>query len=296
MNLCIYGTRPEEIKLYPFTKYDGFEFLEVNQSKDLHQGLIKPDGQCSEENLEEFLRWADIKNRYDKIIVQGDTRTAFRAAVFAYEQGVPVVHIEAGLRTHDLYSPHPEEGYRMMIDQISTYKFCSTREAVKNCNGIYVGQTSIDTLFEFLPDAIEEDFYIVTVHRTDPSKVIPTLKKMDSSKLVIFAHPNPIGQELKKHFDCLEPMNYKEFVKLLARAKGCISDSGGLQEECCALGKEYISLRDKSERGHGETYKRGATEKIVQFVSLSERIRNGNTIRHQEVCSLPDRKERLERG
>jgi UDP-N-acetylglucosamine 2-epimerase len=153
-----------------------------------------------------------------------------------------------------------------MIDCIATYKFCSTPEAVKNCHGVYVGQTKIDTLFEFLPDRIEEDFYIVTVHRNnaDLDKIIPTLKKMDQSKLKIIAHPNKIGQELRKHFDCIDPVNYRLFVDLLARAKGCISDSGGLQEECIALGKEYISLRDKSERGKGETYKKGATEKIIE--------------------------------
>jgi UDP-N-acetylglucosamine 2-epimerase len=61
-------------------------------------------------------------------------------------------------------------------------------------------------------------------------------------------------------------LNYKEFVKLLARAKGCISDSGGLQEECIFLGKDFISLRDKTERGHGEKYKQGATERIVKLL------------------------------
>jgi UDP-N-acetylglucosamine 2-epimerase (non-hydrolysing) len=266
MKLVIFGSRPEEIKVYPLSKYKGFKFLQVNQSKDLHQGLIDYNYSCEEHELKGAIKEINPS----LVLVQGDTRTAFYGAVYAYEMGIKVAHIEAGLRTHDINSPRPEEGYRAMIDQISTYKFCSTREAVKNCNGIYVGQTSIDTLFEFIPDAVEEDFYIVTVHRTPIDRILPTLKKMDQSKLKIFAHPNPIGQELKKHFDCLEPMNYKEFVKLLARAKGCISDSGGLQEECIALGKEYISLRDKTERGHGETYKRGATEKIVQFVSLSE--------------------------
>jgi len=265
-NLVIYGTRPEEIKLYPFTKYPGFDFLQVNQSKDLHQGLIKPDIYCEEEDLEHLSDLLHIKD-YKTIMVQGDTRTAFRGALHAYLNKIPVIHVEAGLRTFDINSPHPEEGYRQMIDFISTYKFCSTREAAKNCNGIFVGQTSIDTLFEFLPDCIEEDFYIVTVHRTDPAKVIPTLKKMDQSKLRIFAHPNPIGQELKKHFKTYGPLPYKTFVELLARAKGCISDSGGLQEECIALGKDYISLRDKTERGHGEKYERGATEKIIKELS-----------------------------
>jgi len=267
--LVVFGSRPEEIKVYPFSKY-GYKFLQVNQSKDLHQGLIKPDYYCEEYELKRTI--GEINPSL--VVVQGDTRTAFYAAVYAYEFGIPVAHVEAGLRTYDLDSPRPEEGYRQMIDCISTYKFCSTRKAAKNCNGLYVGQTSIDTLVEFLPDAIEEDFYIVTVHRTDIQKVLPTLKKMDSSKLVLFAHPNRIGQELKKHFDCLDPMLYKDFVKVLARAKGCISDSGGLQEECAFLGKDFISLRDKTERGHGETYKTGATKKIIEV--LNERLRENN--------------------
>lgn len=258
MKLCIYGTRPEEIKLYPFSKY-GFHFLEVNQSKDLHQGLIKADYYCEEDEIKQVIE--QIKP--ELVIVQGDTRTAFYGAVHAYELGIPVAHVEAGLRTFNLDSPRPEEGYRQMIDCISTYKFCSTEEAAKNCNGVYVGQTSIDTLYEYLPDCQEEDFYIVTIHRTDPELIIPTLNKMDSTKLVVFAHPNHIGQELKKHFNCLEPLNYPDFVRLLARAKGCISDSGGLQEECIALGKDFIQIRKASERGHGETYEKGATEKII---------------------------------
>jgi UDP-N-acetylglucosamine 2-epimerase (non-hydrolysing) len=262
MKLCIYGTRPEEIKLYPFQKY-GFKFLQVNQSKDLHQGLVKPDYYCEEEGLIHTIRML----RPSLVIVQGDTRTAFNGALYAYQEKIPVAHVEAGLRTWDINDPHPEEGYRQMIDCISTYKFCSTPEATKNCDGIYVGQTSIDTLFEFIPDCTEEDFYIVTVHRTDISKVLPTLKKMDVTKLKIIAHPNKYGQELRKHFVCIDPVNYRLFVDLLARSKGCISDSGGLQEECLALGKEYISLRDKSERGKGETYKKGATKLIVETLN-----------------------------
>jgi UDP-N-acetylglucosamine 2-epimerase (non-hydrolysing) len=263
MRLIVYGTRAEEVKVYPFTKYD-FKFLQVNQSKDLHQGLINYDYDCEETKLKELLKTLHPS----LVLVQGDTRTAFYGALYAFELKIPVVHVEAGMRTFDLESPFPEEGYRQMIDCIATHKFCSTEEATKNCGGKFVGQTSIDTLKEFLPKFIEEDFYIVTVHRTESWEKLPviieTLKKFDQSKLKIFAHPNRVGQELKKHFNCLEPMNYKEFVQLLGRAKGCISDSGGLQEECNFLGKEFISLRDKTERGHGETYKVGATKLIVK--------------------------------
>jgi UDP-N-acetylglucosamine 2-epimerase (non-hydrolysing) len=264
MILVVYATRPEEIKVFPFTKYEGLEFLEVNQSKDLHQGLITPNYKIEENELERF-----IKNEnylYDAIMVQGDTRTAFRAALYAFESKIPVIHVEAGMRTFDLTQPYPEEFYRQAIDIVATYKYCSTLEATENCDGMYVGQTSVDTLCEFMPKCVEEDFYIVTVHRTEANikQIIKTLKKMNQDKLVIFAHPNKVGQELKKHFKTRSPLPYKEFVELLGRSKGCISDSGGLQEECLFLDKDFISLREKSERGHGEVYEKGATKLIVK--------------------------------
>ena len=266
------GTRPEIIKIFPFTKYEGFEFLWVNQSEDLKQDLINFDYEIEENELEGFIKTSNDL----AIMVQGDTRTAFRTTVYAFENKIPVIHIEAGLRTFDLTQPFPEEAYRQMIDILATYKYCSTPEAVKNCGGEYVGQTSIDTLFEFLPDCKEEDFYIVTVHRNESFKRLPeiivTLKKMNQDKLMIFAHPNKVGQELKKHFKTHEPLPYKEFLGVLGRSKGCVSDSGGLQEECLALGKDFISLREKSERGHGEVYKPGATKLIIK--DLNEKFSN----------------------
>ena len=105
MKLCVFGTRPEEIKLYPFSKY-GYEFLQVNQSKDLHQGLVVPKYMCDESSLSDAIN--DINPEI--VLVQGDTRTAFRASVAAFESKIPVVHVEAGLRTYDLSQPFPEEG------------------------------------------------------------------------------------------------------------------------------------------------------------------------------------------
>ena len=265
MKLCIYGTRPEEIKLYPFTKYDGFEFLQVNQSKDLHQGLIIPQYLCEEKVLKQAIK--DINP--EMVLVQGDTRTAFYGAVYAYELGIPVAHIEAGLRTGDLYAPHPEEGYRVMIDGIAEHRYCSRAEAAENCQGKFVGQTGIDTLFDFCGDITEGDYLIVTIHRNENYEKLPQIIKQIKQagkeiNLKIFAHPNKVGQELKKHFDCLKPLNYKEFVRLLAQSYGVMTDSGGLQEEAIALGKKCFVLRDKSERSNEDVYTKGATKKIVE--------------------------------
>lgn len=263
--LVVYGTRPEEIKLYPFTKYAGFEFLEVNQSKDLHQDLINAKYRCHEDMLESMI--ADMKPR--AVMVQGDTRTAFRSALYAFENKIPVIHVEAGLRTFDLAQPFPEEGYRQMIDCIATYKYCSRIEAAKNCNGLFVGQTSIDTLHEFCGKVIEGDYLIVTLHRNENLKRIPTLVKQIKNagkdfNLKVFAHPNKIGQCLRKHFACLDPLPYVSFIQMLAGCYGVMTDSGGLQEEAISLGKPCYVMREKSERSNDDYYLRGATEKIVQ--------------------------------
>lgn len=257
--IAVYGTRPEEIKLYPLSKYK-VDFLEVNQSKDLHQGLIVPRWKCTEQTLVNHIHDQSL------LIVQGDTRTAFRAALLAYERGIPVAHVEAGLRTHDLTDPHPEEGYRAMIDAISTYKFAPNFEAQKNCDGILVGQTSIDTLMEFIPPLTDDGYTLVTMHRSnaDVERWVPLIKSLPNP--MVIAHPNSVGQSLKKHFKCIAPVPYKEFVALLAGCTGVATDSGGLQEEALALGKPVTLLREKSERGHGENYYPGATEKIIEHL------------------------------
>jgi UDP-N-acetylglucosamine 2-epimerase (non-hydrolysing) len=272
MILTIYGTRPTEIKLYPFTHYRhlGFEFLEVDQSKDLHQGLIKPEYKCSEEDLEKTIQ----KLKPEMVLVHGDTRSGFRGCLYAYVNKIPIIRTEAGLRTYDLFSPFPEEGYRQMMDRIATYKYCSKQEAVNNLkseglSGKLVGQTGIDTLYEFCGDITEGEYLIVTVHRNENYKRLPKIIKQIKQaekeiELKIFAHPNRIGQELKKHFKCLDPMGYKEFVKFLAQSYGVMTDSGGLQEEATALGKKCFVLREKSERSNEDIYPKGATKKIIE--------------------------------
>ena len=150
----------------------------------------------------------------------------------------------------------------------ASYKYCSTPEAVENCNGTYVGQTSIDTLHEFAPEVTEGDYSIVTVHRNEAKleEIIELIKKIKNP--IIFAHPNEIGQELSKYFETKPPMNYKNFVKLLAGCKDIYTDSGGLQEEGISLGKKVHVLRDISERSDKDIYLPGATKKIVEDLCL----------------------------
>jgi UDP-N-acetylglucosamine 2-epimerase (non-hydrolysing) len=263
MQLVVYGTRPQEIKAYPFTKHKGFKFLFVNQSPDLEQGLFEPDYRCSEHDLEAYLKFLAPK----RVIVFGDTRTGMRAALYAFEQGMEVVHVESGMRTFDLKSPFPEEGYRQMMDVIATKKYCSTPESAKNCSGQYVGATPIDTLFEFCGPITKGDYAVVTVHRRENLERMPEIVReihKYKGKLRVFAHPNQTGQELKKYFVTEPPMPYKDFVKLLAGAELIMTDSGGVEEYAIALDKPHIILREKSERKATDLYDTGATKRIVE--------------------------------
>lgn len=259
MKLVVYGTRPEEIKLWPFTQYQGYSFLQVNQSKDLHQGLITPDYVCEEVDLGMMLREINPST----VIVQGDTRTAFRAARKAFEAGIPVAHVEAGLRTWDLKHPFPEEGYRRMIDEISTYHFCPTPEALENVkhhkNTRVVGNTAIDTLLAHAPEPTESNIVLVTCHRREANvegiaEGLNVVAKMHPGyRFRLVTHPNETSAKLQKlvSFEKLPPMEYKTFVKHLAMSHAVLTDSGGLQEEAPSLNKPVIILRNVTERPEG---------------------------------------------
>lgn len=245
------GTRPETIKLYPVWKKIGLKAIWTNQSPDLKQDLIEFDIETDLNHLSSVLQ--NEKPQY--LVVQGDTKTAFYSAIKAFEQKIPIVHLEAGLRSWDLLKPFPEEGYRRMISEIASIHFCPTIEAANNLQGkqnVYVvGQTSIDTLKEFMPKTSSGGYGVVTIHRqeADMDRIIPELKRIEQIiPLKIFAHPNRKGQELRKHFKCLDPLPYKEFIKVLANSSLIISDSGGIQEEAPYLNKPLIIARETTER------------------------------------------------
>jgi UDP-N-acetylglucosamine 2-epimerase (non-hydrolysing) len=245
------GTRPECIKLYSLWRALGLKAIWTNQSPDLKQKLIDFDYNCTTETIGGVLD----RERPQYLIVQGDTRTAFRGAVSAFERQIPVVHLEAGLRSWDLSKPFPEEGYRRMISEIASIHLCPTVGAANNLSGkqnvFVVGQTSLDYLKTLVKPATQENFALVTIHRreADINRVIEELKKVQEMiPLKIFAHPNQKGQELRKHFKCLDPLPYEQFVQELAKCRLIISDSGGIQEEAPFLNKPLIIAREVTER------------------------------------------------
>jgi UDP-N-acetylglucosamine 2-epimerase (non-hydrolysing) len=297
--LTVIGTRPEAIKLAPLlSAISRSKFLEnrvciSNQHTDLLDPFLlklnirvdyqlksyEHDGslyQSAAKILDQFGKIL-IKAKPDLVIVQGDTTTAFIAALAAFYEHVPVAHIEAGLRTGHLYSPWPEEAHRGLIDRLATYYFSPTEKA-KNAllaEGIssekiwMVGNTSIDALrlardYSNLTSNSQEKFIVVTVHRREnhgePLKEIchalqAIVREFADVKIAFLLHPNPSVRKTivevlsgKININLIEPLDHVAFIQLLDKCKFIITDSGGLQEEATFIGKPVLIVRDTTER------------------------------------------------
>jgi UDP-N-acetylglucosamine 2-epimerase (non-hydrolysing) len=217
----------------------------------------------------------------DMVLVQGDTTTAFAAALSAFYQQIPVGHVEAGLRTDDLLNPFPEEANRRLISQIAQLHFAPTQRSVQNLerSGVHqgvhqTGNTVIDALLNVaarspqcsIPNLDWHQFRVIlaTVHRREnwgePLIQIATgfkqlLDQFPDTALVLPMHRNPTVRDplqaiLGSHpraFLC-EPLDYTDLVGAIQHCTLVMTDSGGLQEEAPSLGKPVLVLRDTTER------------------------------------------------
>jgi UDP-N-acetylglucosamine 2-epimerase (non-hydrolysing) len=220
----------------------------------------------------------------DALIVQGDTTTAFGAALAAFSQQVPVVHVEAGLRTGDVTAPFPEEMNRRLITQLAALNLAPTRIAAENLKRegvaddrvVITGNTVIDALHWAVAKAsppsdpaltaIEQDersLVLVTAHRREAwdgglaaaAEGIAEFARTSDALVVVPLHRNPIVRSalvpiLGKidNVRLVEPLDYMPFCRLMARSALIITDSGGIQEEAPSLGVPVIVLRDVTER------------------------------------------------
>jgi UDP-N-acetylglucosamine 2-epimerase (non-hydrolysing) len=215
------------------------------------------------------------------VIVQGDTTTAFAAALAAFYQKIPVGHVEAGLRTHDLFNPYPEEANRRLISQLTQLNFAPTKLAVEHLQNsgvtgtIYqTGNTVIDALLTVAKknppcevpglDWQEYRVLLATVHRREnwgePLQEILKgfsliLEKFTDTALLLPLHRNPIVRKpiqaaLGNHprVFLTEPLDYAQLVGAIQRCYLLLTDSGGLQEEAPSLGKPVLVLRETTER------------------------------------------------
>jgi UDP-N-acetylglucosamine 2-epimerase (non-hydrolysing) len=211
------------------------------------------------------------------VLVQGDTTSALAAARAAVACGVPVGHVEAGLRSHDLQRPWPEEGNRIAIDHLATLLFAPTEGNLANLaadpliggQAWLTGNSGIDALlhicgrFPGTPRRSDRHEILVTLHRRETigeplRRICAMLRRLaDRGDVAITLplHPNPhvrtiIAGELENHgaIALVEPFSYPEMIARMAAADLILSDSGGVQEEAPALGVPLLVLRDVTER------------------------------------------------
>lgn len=221
----------------------------------------------------------------DAVVVQGDTTTTFVGALAAFYRQLPVVHVEAGLRTLDRYSPYPEEINRRLTTQLATLHLAPTatseanllREGVAASDIVVTGNTVIDALLEVVArrapygdpvlDGLDDDprrVVLVTAHRRESwgppmesiGRAVARIAKADPDLLVVFPiHRNPVVREAiepalagLENVRVIEPLDYGGFSRLMQRAAVILTDSGGVQEEGPSLGKPVLVLRESTER------------------------------------------------
>lgn len=305
--LVVYGTRPEAIKLAPviieLKKLENSRTIVIcsGQHKEMLEGILElwdvaPDvtlaydfasGRSSAiPGLMIKLEKEFLSYRPDFVIVQGDTATATAAAIQAHALHIPVGHVEAGLRSNDLWNPWPEEANRKMIDAVSSLHFAPTQISLNNLihekyekTSFLTGNTIVDALQHatnildnnpsirsnlesLLKFSLQEPFILFTQHRREgfgdgQEQVFEAIIRLSELgyKIVFPVHLNPsvrtkVAEKLGgvKGVNLIEPQGYLQFLELTRSSKLIISDSGGLQEEVPSFNKFILITRLRTER------------------------------------------------
>lgn len=306
--LLVFGTRPECIKIAPIIAeferrgvcymvcvtaqhrqmLDPFlSFFGIHVNEDL--GIMKAGQDLYYVTTRVLQGLRDVLKREqpDVVIVQGDTTTAFATSLAAFYEKVPIAHVEAGLRTHDLNHPFPEEVNRRLIDHMATWLFASTDLALRNllCEGLneerihVTGNTIVDALTMILQDQRFKSLVppivvtrghrllLVTAHRRESfgapfESLCRALRRLVEAnpdvEIVYPVHLNPHVQEPVNRLlsgisriHLIPPLPYLPFLKLMEQAYLILTDSGGVQEEAPTLKKPVLVLRDVTERPEG---------------------------------------------
>jgi UDP-N-acetylglucosamine 2-epimerase (non-hydrolysing) len=307
--LFIFGTRPEAIKLCPVIRHlrdecDGKFAVRICVTAQ-HRGMldqvlkvfqIEPHydlnamrpGQTLTSATSLILSSLEPVLQSDRphlVLVQGDTATTLCGALASFYAGIPVGHIEAGLRTGDMGQPFPEEMNRVVVGRLSSLHFAATPWAAANlaAEGVdgsritVTGNTGIDAVL-YVREQLEcgrvrgrewpelepgRKLILVTAHRRESfgegfeqiCHAIREIADLPDVQIVYPVHPNPnvtgpVRRNLEghPHIRLIDPLDYVSFVDLMRRAHLLVTDSGGVQEEAPSLGKPVLVLREKTER------------------------------------------------
>ncbi|MDO5023355.1 non-hydrolyzing UDP-N-acetylglucosamine 2-epimerase [Slackia piriformis] len=305
--MLVFGTRPEAIKMCPLVnelKSRSGEFdvsvcvtgqhremleqvlrvFEVMPDYDL--AIMKPGQTLFDVTCDVLLKLKAVLEevRPDVVLVHGDTTTSFAAALACFYLQIPVGHVEAGLRTHDIYSPWPEEFNRQAVDIVSEYYFAPTEASKQNLLSegkpelkIWVtGNTGIDALATTVREgyshpvlewAKDSRLILITAHRREnlgePMRrmfraIRRVMEEHPDTKAVYPIHMNPLVREAAhaeldgfERLRIVEPLEVLDFHNFMAAAHLILTDSGGIQEEAPGLGKPVLVMRDTTERPEG---------------------------------------------
>lgn len=276
MILISFGTRPEYLKLkniinnLNIPKKILFTGQHVDLLKDLKVDNIFNLGISSKNRLDNLvieilqrINNSGVMDDVDSVMVQGDTTTAFAVALAAFHRKLKVYHVESGLRSSDNFAPFPEEFNRRSISVISNVHFCPTTEEFRTLkkegiNGSFhiVGNTGLDNLKTVKTSTSKK--VLITIHRRENhdkiENIFSQISKLSQDfkdfEFLIPLHPNPNVQKFKhllKSVKVLEPLEHSKFLDILKDCCLVITDSGGVQEESCFLGKRIISVRKPEE-------------------------------------------------
>lgn len=304
--MLVFGTRPEAIKMCPLVnelksrpEVETVVCVTGQHRQMLDQVLkvfdVVPDYDLSimkdkqtlfdvTTNILEKIKEVLEKERPDVVLVHGDTSTSFVAALASFYLQIPVGHVEAGLRTYNIYSPYPEEFNRQGVGIIAKYHFSPTEMSKqnlvkegKNIEDIYVtGNTAIDALkttvrsdytHPELEWASDSRLIMLTAHRRENlgepmHNMFRAIKRIvdenDDLKVIYPIHMNPVVRQAAsdvfgddERFHIIEPLDVLDFHNFLSRSYLILTDSGGIQEEAPSLGKPVLVMRDTTERPEG---------------------------------------------
>ena len=343
--MLVFGTRPEAIKMCPLVnELKTRENLQTivcvtgQHRQMLDQVLeafnVEPDYDLSimKERQTLFDVTTNILNRIkevlekenpDVVLVHGDTSTTFVTALACFYLQIPVGHVEAGLRTYNIYSPYPEEFNRQAVSIISNYNFAPTELSKQNLinegkkeETIYItGNTAIDALKTTVKEdythpelewAKDSKLIMITAHRREnlgePMKnMFRAIKKvMDEHpdvKAIYPIHMNPVVRETANEIlgnddrlHIIEPLEVLDFHNFLARSYMILTDSGGIQEEAPSLGKPVLVMRDTTERPEGikaGTLKLVGTDEKVIYDNFKLLLENTEEYEKMSKASNP---------
>ena len=343
--MLVFGTRPEAIKMCPLVnelkrrkEIETVVCVTGQHRQMLDQVLeafsVTPDYDLSimkdrqtlfdvTTNILNRIREVLEEVRPDVVLVHGDTSTTFVTALACYYMQIPVGHVEAGLRTYNIYSPYPEEFNRQAVGIIAAYHFAPTELSRQNLlkegkkpDSIYVtGNTAIDAL----KTTVREDYthpdlewaegsrlIMITAHRREnlgePMKhMFRAIRRVCDEhpdiKAIYPIHMNPAVRETAQEIlgdderiRIIEPLDVLDFHNFLARSYLILTDSGGIQEEAPSLGKPVLVMRDTTERPEGiaaGTLKLVGTDEAVIYENFKQLLENPEAYRKMSTASNP---------